>query len=222
RIKELDVLISNGREQVEKLLTLINQTPEGQLYSYIKSENEKLVGRIAELREIGTTLDSALDSRIRRSHAWVKQVAALPLSLDASHFELFEHALARLGQGRLAEAENTLRVLGEASHKLASAVSHAARTTVDRLTDVRKELGALRDEVAALKLGQLPFPARVLDALNQQLLPFSGEPPARYLCRLCEVNDERWRPAIEIVFTRKFAIVVAPQHYDQAEDIYHQ
>src|SRR5207248_8385726 len=85
RIKELDVLISNGREQVEKLLTLINQTPEGQLYSYIKSENEKLVGRIAELREIGTTLDSALDSRIRRSHAWVKQVAALPLSLDASH-----------------------------------------------------------------------------------------------------------------------------------------
>src|SRR6266487_2240474 len=67
RIKELDRLILDGREQLEKLQALINQTPEGQLYSYIKGENEKLVSRIAELREIGTSLESALENRIRRS-----------------------------------------------------------------------------------------------------------------------------------------------------------
>ncbi len=221
RIKELDGLISDARDQLEKLRALINQTPEGQLYSYIKSENEKLVGRIAELRAIGTTLESALDNRIRRLRTWAKQVAALPLSLDAALLDLFEHAIAQVGKGKLTKAENTLRLLAEAAQKVASEVNRAARITLDRLVDVRRELGALRDEVAALKLGRLPFPARVLDALNQQLLAFNNEPPARYLCRLCEVNDERWRPAVEIAFTRKFAIVVAPKHYDEAERIYH-
>ena len=40
---------------------------------------------------------------------------------------------------------------------------------------------------------------------------------AKHLRELCEVTDERWRPAIEIAFTRKFAVVVAPDHYDDAE-----
>ena len=46
--------------------------------------------------------------------------------------------------------------------------------------------------------------------------------PARHLRELCEIADERWRPAIEVAFTRKFAIVVAPENYEQAETIYHQ
>src|SRR4029079_2771913 len=63
--------------------------------------------------------------------------------------------------------------------------------------------------------------SRVLDALHLGLLPMGSEPPARHLCQLCEVKDERWRPAIEVAFTRKFAIVVEPDHYDQAERMYH-
>ena len=38
---------------------------------------------------------------------------------------------------------------------------------------------------------------------------------------MCEVTDERWRPAIEVAFARKFAVVVAVEHYEQAEQIYH-
>ena len=45
----------------------------------------------------------------------------------------------------------------------------------------------------------------------------------RDICvNLCEVTDERWRPAIEVAFARKFAIVVSPEHYEQAEKIYHR
>jgi len=49
----------------------------------------------------------------------------------------------------------------------------------------------------------------MLDALNNGLLAFRNEPPARHLAQLCEVKEERWRAAIEVAFTRKFAIVVA-------------
>ncbi|HEX9046866.1 MAG TPA: SbcC/MukB-like Walker B domain-containing protein, partial [Verrucomicrobiae bacterium] len=67
----------------------------------------------------------------------------------------------------------------------------------------------------------LPFPTRLLDTLNNSLLARGAELPARHLRQLCEVADERWRPAIEIAFGRKFAVVVAPEHYEQAEKIYH-
>ncbi len=46
--------------------------------------------------------------------------------------------------------------------------------------------------------------------------------PARHLRELCEVVDERWRPAVEVAFTRKFAIVVSLDNYEEAERIYHQ
>ena len=82
-------------------------------------------------------------------------------------------------------------------------------------------MASLRDEVAALKIGKLPFPTRLLDALNSSLISRGSRLPARHLRALCEVNDERWRPAIEVAFARKFAIVVASEHYEQAEKIYH-
>lgn len=62
----------------------------------------------------------------------------------------------------------------------------------------------------------------MLDALNNELLAFGTELPARHLSQLCGVKDERWRAAIEVAFTRKFAIVVAGEHYNQAERIYHE
>lgn len=48
---------------------------------------------------------------------------------------------------------------GEAAQKVAVEVSRAARPTSERLAKLRGELGALRDEVAALK----PWPLAVPD-----------------------------------------------------------
>ena len=36
------------------------------------------------------------------------------------------------------------------------------------------------------------------------------------------MQDERWRAAIEVAFTRKFAIVVEAARYDEAERLYHE
>ena len=60
----------------------------------------------------------------------------------------------------------------------------------------------------------------LLDELNRRLLRRGRENPARQLRELCEVLDEDWRPAIELAFTRKFAIVVEPDQYLEALRIY--
>ena len=100
-------------------------------------------------------------------------------------------------------------------------MSRLAQPTVRQLSDVRTQLGELREQIAALSIGKLPFPTRLLDTLNHSMLPRGVHLRALHLCELCEVSDERWRPAIEVAFTRKFAVVVDPEDYDEAERIYH-
>ncbi len=222
RLAVLDEAIPRHREEIAALARSIGESSDGKLFLHLKSENQQLAPQIARLAETGTSLESALASRIRAARAWSASVAKLPLELDAATVAGVERAAERATAGGLPQAEETLRALAEAANKAAAEVSRAARPNADRLAKVRTELGALREEVAALKLGRLPFPTRVLDALNNGLLGFGNEPPAQHLCSLCEVRDERWRAAIEVAFTRKFAIVVAAEHYDQAERIYHE
>jgi len=221
RLAVLDDAIPRRREEIAAIARSIGESPDGKLFLHLKSENQGLVAQIARLSETGTSLETALASRIRSARVWAASVAKLPLELDATLVHGVEKAADRAAAGGLAQAEDTLRVLADAANKAAGEVSRAARPTSDRLAKLRQELGALRDEVAALKLGRLPFPTRVLDALNNGLLSSSAEPPARHLCQLCEVKDERWRAAIEVAFTRKFAIVVEADRYDEAERLYH-
>jgi energy-coupling factor transporter ATP-binding protein EcfA2 len=222
RLAVLDEIIPRQREEIAALARSIGESPDGKLFLHLKSENQQLVPQIARLAETGTSLESALASRIRAARAWSASIAKLPLELDAATVTGVERAAERAAAGGLSQAEETLRALADAANKAAAEVSRAARPNADRLGKLRSELGALREEVAALKLGRLPFPTRVLDALNNGLLGFGNEPAAQHLCALCEVRDERWRAAIEVAFTRKFAIVVAAEHYDQAERIYHE
>jgi hypothetical protein len=222
RLDELDKAIPRHREQIDQVKNLIRQSPGGDTYLFIKSENQQLAARIAELKDIGTSIESALGSRVRAAKTWIGTVRKLPFELDVKLVEAVERAIERMAVGGAAKADDTLRELGDAAKRTSMEVSRAVRPISERLAQVRSELGALREEVAALKLGRLPFPTKVLDGLNYGLLSFGNESPARHLAQLCEVNDERWRAAIEVAFTRKFAIVVAQEHYDDAARIYHE
>jgi len=73
-----------------------------------------------------------------------------------------------------------------------------------------------------LKLGHLPFPTLLLQSLNEALPRDGRQLPAQPLCKLCELTDEKWRAAVEVAFTRKFAVVVSESNYDQAVKIYHE
>ena len=222
RLKELDEAIERDRAESKKIDALIGETPEGQLYKFIKTRNAEVSRQISQLGGIGTTLEQALANRLRNARTWLKELRALPLELDASSVNVIERAIQSVADEGVGKAGETLPALGAAAQSAAAAASRAAKSKLDRLADVRRQLGQLRDEIAALKIGKLPFPTRLLDALNSNLLSRGSDLPARHLRELCEIADERWRPAIEVAFTRKFAIVVTPDNYEPAEKIYHQ
>lgn len=221
RLKQLDAEIPEIQRQIDSLKAAINETPEGRLYAELKSRNEKLARGISNLSGIGKSLDDALTNRLRNARSWLKELRALPLELDSAPVNAVERATQVLADGGAGIASEALPALSTAAQNAAAAASRAAGQTIKRLGEIRQQLGQLRDEIAALKVGKLPFPTRLLDALNNSLLARGADLPARHLRELCEVADERWRPAIEVAFTRKFAVVVATEHYEQAEKIYH-
>ena len=222
RLFELEKLIPQRTAELEALKNTIRATPGGDLYLELKSRNRQLVTEIERLAQTGRSLDSALAARVRGSREWVKQLSALPLNLDGKTVEAVERAVAAMDAGGVAQFGKTFRALSTVAQTAAADASRLAQPTQKRLAEIRAELGQLREQIGALSIGKLPFPTRLLDALNHSLLAGGAELPARHLRELCEVNDERWRPAIEVAFTRKFAVVVATEHYDAAEKIYHQ
>ena len=221
RLKELDDQIPRLQEKIDGLKATINETPGGRLYSELKSRNEKLTRDIKSLSDIGKSIDDALANRLRNARLWLKELRALPLELDAAPINAVERAIQSVVDGGVGKASETLPVLSTASQNAATAASRAGGQTIKRLIELRQQLGLLRDEIAALKVGKLPFPTQLLDTLNNRLLSRGADLPARHLRELCEISDERWRPAIEVAFTRKFAVVVAVEHFEEAEKIYH-
>jgi uncharacterized protein YPO0396 len=221
RLAELVELLERGRAESKKIDALIGETPEGQLYKFIKGRNSELTHQISSLSGIGKSLDDALANRLRNARSWAKELRALPIELEAASVNAVERAIQAVADKGVGKAGETLPALNTAAQNAAAAASRAAGQTIKRLGEIRQNLGQLRDEIAALKIGKLPFPTRLLDALNNSLLARGADLPARHLRELCEVTDERWRPAIEVAFARKFAVVVAVEHYEQAEQIYH-
>ena len=208
--------------QLDGIKTAIHESPEGRLYSELRSQNERLARQVAQLSEIGATLEQALAARARSARAWVTGFRTLPRELAAVAPGAVERAINAVESGGISRAAETLRWLGEAAQGAAADVSRTAAPTQKRLSEIRQQFGQLREEIGALQVGKLPFPTRLLDALNHLLPSRNSELPAQPLCKLCEVTDERWRPAIEVAFIRKFAIVVSEEQYGSAEQIYHE
>lgn len=221
RLRELEERIPALKQKTDGIKATINETPEGRLYSELKTRNQKLSAEIAALGSIGSTLQEALANRVRNARSWLAALRSLPLELDPAPPTALERTIHELERGGVPEARETLRLLGEAAQKAAVEVSRAAAPTQARLGEIRQHLGRLREEIGALKIGRLPFPTRLLDTLNDRLPGRDRTPAAEPLCKLCEVTDERWRPAIEVAFTRKFAVVVEAEAYGEAERIYH-
>ncbi len=224
RLTELEKEIPALRDEVDRLKQSIGETPEGKLYQEYKRQNAQKVQEVARLKERGRSVEEEHQRLVRSAREWCAQAAGLSVAPDPAALREVERALAKLEQEGAAAFAFTAPAFAEAARKLAGALAQNIAPAQRRLAEVRAELGRRREEVAALERGRLPIASRLLDAINAALPPRRGEPAARHLRELCELReeDERWRPAVEIAFTRKFAVVVAPEDYDAAEKIYHQ
>lgn len=220
RLVELEEQIPALAVRIDGLKAVVNETPEGRLYNELKAQNRELVHEISSLSAIGKSVDDALANRLSNARAWLKELCALPLELEPAPVQALERAIHAVAEGGVSRASETLTALQTSAQQAGMAANEAAARSLKQLAEIRKRLGQLRDDIAALNVGKLPFPTRLLDTLNHSLLARGADLPAQHLRKLCEVTDEGWRPAIEIAFTRKFAVVVAEDQYDEAEKIY--
>lgn len=220
RLTQLEFQIDKLKTDLKQTQAAIYQLPGGADYVTIKARLKTLTGEIERFKEIGTTLESAVRARVRHARSWLIQAHSIPLPSPLDLTTL-NHATQRLESCALNQTDTALRTLAEAVETTKQEINRITRPTRERLEGLRSTLGALREEITMLEHGIPPGPRLLLNALNEALPRQGHDLPARQLRDLCEVTDERWRAAIEVAFNRKFAVVVAEDHYDQALRIYH-
>lgn len=222
QLAELEKSITDGRDQIERLQATFNETEEGKLFLHLKRENERLAGIIERLRKTGTTIAEAVQSRTHQTRLWVEKIEALPFAVDHTALAAVRKAADRLAGCEPNEVRACVRGLAQAVTAALRAAREGARpieTQTNTLVEQRKKLDS---SLAALRLGMIEENTVLLAELNRRLPKRNGLPAAQALWQICEVNDERWRPALEVAFSRKFAVVVATEDYDEAERIYHE
>ncbi len=220
RIVALDSLIGERKGEITREMAALKEMPGGALYLELKEQVRKLASETIRLQEIGTTVDSALRNRVQKARQWLKEVASAPLD-EAMPSAAMEEAIKKLESCAVEQTETALAGVASEAEQLKAALSRAIRPSSQELAGIRERKGRLSEEIVLLERGQLPFPTTVLNSLNQNLPAEGRIPPAQPLCKLCEVTDEEWRPAIEVAFSRKFAVVVSEANYPAALKLYH-
>ncbi|MFO1511304.1 MAG: SbcC/MukB-like Walker B domain-containing protein [Verrucomicrobiota bacterium] len=221
KTKALGERIETRKSDIEQLKNLIRTIPGGETYLFIKERNKTLVGEIEGLRAVGTRVDEALRNRVRKARQWRDDALNAPIA-EKVNVAALDSAIKHLEGCDANDSEVALKAVADAAESVKAALNRAIAPTRKTLDDVRPKLGKLREEIDALKLGHLPFPTLLLEALNRALPREGRQPAALPLCKLCELTDEKWRAAAEVAFTRKFAVVVSEANYEQAIKIYHE
>ena len=220
RIKELDERITVRRMEIDQLKSVINQSPEGQVFTFLTARQHALEAELKQLRQANTSLGEALKERVKNARQWLAEAreATLPWQLS---LEELQNAVDKLDSASIKQVNAALKRVSEVVEELKADISRRVRPVRQELDDNRRDQNRLKEEISALEMGRLPFPTKLLNAINEAI-PLNGrKQAAQSLCSLCEVADEKWRPAIEVAFTRKFAIVVGPDHFEKALSIYH-
>ncbi|MFZ4774410.1 MAG: SbcC/MukB-like Walker B domain-containing protein [Terrimicrobiaceae bacterium] len=221
RLVALEKQIANDDALAKSLHTSLTATEDGKLFFHLRERNRQLVPEIERLKEIGRSIEEAVAARVRQTSQWLQSSSGLAVQLEAADREAVEKAALKLGASGERSLRDKVRHLSSAVMALHRSVETAARPVFAEEASLERERGRLGDLLAALRLGVVPEASVLLNALNHALPRRASENPARALRELCEVTDETWRPALEVAFSRKFAVVVTEEDFDQAESIYH-
>ena len=186
-----------------RLLALFNATEDGAAFLLLKEENKVLVGEIERLKAIGSTVREALETRVRQTQLWLDEAKRAGFEVEKKVLAAAEHACRSLGDAGPHQIKDRTRVLAGAVKAGRDALEAATRETRSRYAANLSEMKRLRAAIEALRSGVLVENSTVLAALNRALPRRNGQPAARALRQLCEVNEERWRPALEVAFAQK-------------------
>ncbi|MHA3771928.1 SbcC/MukB-like Walker B domain-containing protein [Verrucomicrobiota bacterium sgz303538] len=222
RLKELEVESAALTERIDSLKIAFNESGDGRLYQHLRLENQRLAREIERLREISREVATAIEARVRNTEIWSKQLTELPVRVEPSLINALQGAADRLAKATGESVRSRAREISATVMTTLHSLREATRPLESKNHELEQRVGALREQIESLRIGKPAGNTNLLDALNARLPRRGNEQPANALWQLCEVVDERWRPALEVVFNRKFAIVVGARDYDEAERIYHE
>ena len=175
--------------------------------------------KIEQLQRIGKTVDEEKARRLRLATAFQKEAAAFLAERNSGKTAELEHALTILREARPDDLKSALHQLALAIRGVAERLRTSIKGESETYQKAKGELQGLQEQLRNLDFNRI-VPSPLLDELNKRLPRRGRENPARQLRELCEVNDEDWRPAVELAFARKFAIVVHRDDYGEALRIY--
>ncbi len=221
RRKVVDSELNALQERIRIIERAFNESEDGKLYLRIKRENEELGQSIEALESLSHSVQAARTLRLKKSEEWLAKLAELELPISSSLFD--KHALAskalfdavepddlQTGTERLADAAKTIETVAE----------EALRAKSGRYGELNREILSLQQRITALRAGTLLEDTVLLVALKKAL-PRRSEASVQAMWQLCEVTDETWRLALEVVFTEKYALIVSDEDFDEAQRIYH-
>src|SRR5436309_55537 len=105
--------------------------PGGALYLELQEQKKRLVAETAGLREIGSTVDSALRNRVQKARHWLKEVIAAPL-VEPVATAAMESAIKKLEACTTEQTEVSLAAVASEAEQLKAALSRAGRPSVQQ------------------------------------------------------------------------------------------
>ncbi len=219
--KEFDEIcdaLESKKQDLESLKNLFRDEGGGVLLE-LQEQIRTTVQKIERLRQIGKTVEEEKARKIRLTRDFAKKAADFLAERNAGSAAELTHTIQALEESRPEALRAALRQVAQAVRGVQSRVRASIQTESEQFQKTKGELEALQSQIKNLEFNRV-VPSPLLDELNKQLPRRGRENPARQLRELCEVTDEEWRPALELAFSRKFAVVVSAEDYPQALRIY--
>ncbi len=218
RLAALADLAETDKRKRESLVAVLHESADGRLYKKLFDDIEKLEKEIEQLRDRATRIDHGLGKRLKQARGWMEQVAKAPLSPFVDTAKLAQ-TISFLESCEREQTGSTLSLLAEAANETVKIIRSRFERDREELRRLRAEKTDLVAQIDLLQRGVSPGPQPLLTALKTHLPLLPGQVPPRALRELCEVTDESWRAAAEIVFEEKFAVLVASDQYEDSTAI---
>lgn len=194
----------------------------GAVLLQLKEEIKEKVQKIDRLRQIGRTVDEERERRGQAAADFASKAELFLAERNAGTAAELRHAIEGFRNVRPEELRSALRSLAAAARQVQSRLRQSIVEESQQAERLQTELQQLQAQLKQLEFNRVMPSTPLLDELNKRLPRRGRDNPARQLRELCEVADEEWRPAIELAFTRKFAIVVSSEDYPEALRIYQE
>jgi uncharacterized protein YPO0396 len=188
----------------------------GAVLLQLKEEIKEKVLKIERLRQIGKTVEEERDRRVQAAADFASKAERFLAERNAGTAEELHHVIAKLKEARPETLRSALRALVAASQAVRTRLRQSIAGESQQAERLQAELQQLQAQLKQLEFNRVMPSTPLLDELNKRLPRRDRDHPARQLRELCEVADEEWRPALELAFTRKFAVVVATEDYPEA------